>query len=118
MAVSARCMDRLHSSQRANSAIAVNTVGTQTSACSIWVMLRGVTTRVVRLSLHRLSSPKVARPIADPVHSIDERRVVTIGYSASRRLLVVVHVDRGEAIRIISARRAIRRERIKYESKT
>ena len=59
-----------------------------------------------------------AGTIADPLHSIDEMRVVTIGYSASRRLLVVVHVDRGEAIRIISARRATRRERIKYESKT
>ena len=59
-----------------------------------------------------------AGTIADPLHSIDEIRVVTIGYSASRRLLVVVHVDRGEAIRIISARRATRRERIRYESKT
>jgi uncharacterized DUF497 family protein len=54
-----------------------------------------------------------AGTIADPLHSIDEIRVVTIGYSASRRLLVVVHVDRGEAIRIISSRRATRRERIR-----
>ena len=59
-----------------------------------------------------------AGTIADPLHSIDETRVVTIGYSESRRLLVVVHVDRGKTIRIISARRATRRERIRYESKT
>ena len=59
-----------------------------------------------------------AGTIADPVHSIDELRLATIGYSALRRLLVVAHVDRGAAIRIISARRATRRERMKYESKT
>ncbi|MBI1788271.1 MAG: BrnT family toxin, partial [Acidobacteria bacterium] len=33
-------------------------------------------------------------------------------------LLVVVHTDRDDAIRIVSARRATRRERIRYESKT
>jgi uncharacterized DUF497 family protein len=55
----------------------------------------------------------------DPVlRQADEMRFVTMGRSASRRLLVVVHADRGEAIRIISARRATRRERIRYESKT
>jgi len=59
-----------------------------------------------------------AGTIADPLHSTDEMRAVTIGCSASRWLLVVVHVDRGEAVRIISARRATRRERIRYESKT
>jgi len=56
-------------------------------------------------------SDPFAGTIADPLHSIDEMRVVTIGYSALRRLLVVVHVDRGEAIRT-------RRERMKDESKT
>ena len=60
----------------------------------------------------------LAGTIADPLHSMDETRLVTMGYSAARRLLVVVHVDRGEAIRIISARQATRRERIRYESKT
>jgi len=49
---------------------------------------------------------------------MNEIRFVTMGRSASRRLLVVVHADRGEAIRMISARRATRRERIRYESKT
>jgi uncharacterized DUF497 family protein len=49
---------------------------------------------------------------------MEEMRFVTMGNSASGRLLAVVHADRGEAIRIISARRATRRERIRYESKT
>jgi uncharacterized protein len=60
----------------------------------------------------------LAGTIADPLHSVGQMRCVTIGNSTFRRLLVVVHVERGEATRIISARRATRRERIKYESKT
>ena len=59
-----------------------------------------------------------AGTIADPLHSVGEMRFVTAGNSASGRLLVVVHSDRAVAIRIISARRATRRERRKYESKT
>jgi uncharacterized DUF497 family protein len=39
----------------------------------------------------------------DPDHSADEQRFVTFGISTSGRLLVVAHVDRNEAIRIISA---------------
>lgn len=38
-------------------------------------------------------------------HSDDESRVVTIGYSARDRILVVCHVERGAATRLISARR-------------
>jgi hypothetical protein len=53
--------------------------------------------------------------IDDPLHSIDEERFVTIGYSEAQRLLVVVHTDRGDNIRIISARTATRRERQTYE---
>lgn len=52
---------------------------------------------------------------ADPDHSLDERRLVTIGLSAARRVLVVAHVERPEALRIISARRATPREREFYE---
>jgi uncharacterized DUF497 family protein len=47
---------------------------------------------------------------------MDETRFVTMGRSSSGRLLVVAHADRGEAVRIISARRASRRERIRYEA--
>ena len=51
----------------------------------------------------------------DPDHSVGERRRVTFGVSSSRRLLVVAHAERGDAIRIISARRARRAERKLYE---
>ncbi len=54
--------------------------------------------------------------IDDPLHSTgDEERYVTIGQSYRRRTLVVVHCDRKESIRIISARIATRRERKTYE---
>jgi len=53
--------------------------------------------------------------ILDPDHSEDEDRFVLTGRSSAGQLLVVVHTDRGSAIRIISARRATRRERRTYE---
>jgi len=56
--------------------------------------------------------------IRDPLHSIDEERFVIIGSSYKYRLLVVVHAERGNRIRIISARRATRRERKTYEEGT
>jgi uncharacterized DUF497 family protein len=51
----------------------------------------------------------------DPDHSIDERRFITIGESRQRELLIVAHTDRGVVVRIISARKATRRERQFYE---
>jgi uncharacterized DUF497 family protein len=51
----------------------------------------------------------------DPDHSIDEVRFVTIGQAATGRILVVAHTDRGQAVRIISARPATRREHRFYE---
>ena len=53
--------------------------------------------------------------IADPLHSTVEERFVLIGNSCRNRLLVVVHTDRGDRVRIISARLATRRERRNYE---
>ena len=47
--------------------------------------------------------------------SVDEQRFLVLGLSIRRRLLVVAHSGRGESIRIISARRANRRERRIYE---
>ena len=46
-----------------------------------------------------------------------EDRFVALGYSELARLLFVVHLERGERIRIISARRASRRERTTYEQR-
>ena len=54
--------------------------------------------------------------IADPDHSDDETRFVLLGMSAQARVLVVVHCYRTDdaVIRIISARRATRREQHHY----
>jgi uncharacterized DUF497 family protein len=51
----------------------------------------------------------------DPRHSADEERCVILGFSKPRRLLAVMFVDRSEAVRILSARRATPRERKDYE---
>lgn len=51
----------------------------------------------------------------DPDHSIDELRFITFGMSSSRDLLVVSHTYRSDRIRIISARRATKGEKVIYE---
>lgn len=51
----------------------------------------------------------------NPDHSDNEERFVTFGVSFQGRLLAVSHADRGEAIRIISARLATNAERQIYE---
>jgi uncharacterized DUF497 family protein len=56
--------------------------------------------------------------ILDPDHSDEESRFVLMGEAFSGRLLVVVHTDRGESIRLISARLATRRERRQYEQES
>lgn len=53
--------------------------------------------------------------VPDPRHSMDEERFVLLGLSEAHHLLAVMFTDRGEAIRIISARKATRRERQRYE---
>jgi uncharacterized DUF497 family protein len=60
----------------------------------------------------------LAGTIPDPAHSIGEHRFVTIGLSAAPRLLVVVHTDRDDVVRLISARPATVHETRTYESKT
>lgn len=56
----------------------------------------------------------LSQTIADPDHSEDESRFITLGRSQQGNLLVVSHCDRTDNIRIISARRANRRERKQY----
>ncbi len=56
--------------------------------------------------------------VPDPIHSEIENRFVLTGSSSRQRQLVVVHADRGDRIRIISARLATPGERKKYESGT
>jgi len=60
-------------------------------------------------------SDPVSITIPDPVHSQIEVRFVILGRSHHGRLLVVVHTERGDNIRIISARLASRHERKQYE---
>ena len=58
-----------------------------------------------------------ARVLPDPEHSTDEEdRFLLLGVSSALRVLVVVHCIReaGSVIRLISARRATRRERAQY----
>lgn len=51
----------------------------------------------------------------DPDHSDDEHRYIMIGISAQNRLLMVAYTERGDLIRLISAREATRKERKAYE---
>lgn len=51
----------------------------------------------------------------DDEHSATEDRFLTMGMSSNNRLLIVCHTDRGDAIRIISARVADRQQRKDYE---
>jgi uncharacterized DUF497 family protein len=57
----------------------------------------------------------LAITFGDPDHSDDEDRFLTFGHSAEGHLLVVSHTDREDRTRIISARRATRKERRIYE---
>jgi len=71
-----------------------------------------------RVSFEEASSifgDPLALSIPDPLHSEEEDRFITLGESHRRRLLVVCTTDRGDKIRIISARLASRRERKDYE---
>lgn len=52
--------------------------------------------------------------VPDPDHVADEERFVIVGMSAERKLLVV-HTERGERIRLISARTATKHEKRAYE---
>jgi len=52
----------------------------------------------------------------DPDSAAGEQRLITVGHSSQARLLVVVHMEQGETIRIISARLATAHERKRHES--
>ena len=73
---------------------------------------------------HGVSFAEAATVFWDPLAAtaVDARseeemevRFVTVGTSRLGRLLVVAHCDRGDVVRIISARKSTRRERISYE---
>jgi uncharacterized DUF497 family protein len=72
---------------------------------------------------HGVSFEEAATVFGDPLaeiepdfaHSIDEDRFLAFGTSVQGRLLVVVFTERGDTIRIISAREMTPRERRDYE---
>jgi len=57
----------------------------------------------------------LAGTFPDPDHSFDEARFITMGLSATGRLVVVAHSEDRDTIRIISARCATHHERKAYE---
>ena len=79
----------------------------------------------VNVKRHRVSFNEAASVLEeDPARSRlfpmkstrpEEQRFVTIGASHRGRVLVVAHTERNDTIRVISARRATRRERDFYE---
>ncbi|MGH7679663.1 MAG: BrnT family toxin [Gemmatimonadaceae bacterium] len=69
-------------------------------------------------------SPRSRRPF-DPgssrrtlCHSVTEERFALLGLSVRGRLLTIMFTERGERVRIISARRATKSERCVYEEVT
>ncbi|WP_439239716.1 BrnT family toxin [Lonepinella sp. BR2919] len=53
--------------------------------------------------------------IPDPEHSFFEERFLLLGLSLHNNTLVVVHCERDENIRIISARHATKKEKEQYQ---
>ncbi len=76
------------------------------------------------LQKHAVSFEEATTIFGDPLSiTIDspqikhgEQRYVTVGFSAAGQVLVVVHIDRNDRIRIISARKATGPERRQYEN--
>jgi uncharacterized DUF497 family protein len=72
---------------------------------------------------HRISFEEATTAFLDPlsltipdlIHAVGEERFVLIGQSDRGKLVVVIHVERGDEIRLISARRAMPHERRAYE---
>lgn len=70
------------------------------------------------LEKHNVSFEEAATVFDDPMYitliddeySIDEERYITIGLSSHGRLLMLAHADRQDRTRIISARRATKKE--------
>jgi len=73
------------------------------------------------LEKHGVTFEEATEVFLDPFHVVGdasatcEEREFALGYSLAERLLFVVHVERVESIRMISARVATRTERKLYE---
>ena len=72
---------------------------------------------------HRISFQEASTAFYDPLsltipdtlHALGEERLVLVGLTDRGTLVVVVHLDHGQEIRLISARRAMPHERRAYE---
>ena len=49
------------------------------------------------------------------MHSENENRLILIGKSISNKTLIVVHIEQTNSIRVISARKATKKEQKFYE---
>ncbi|KIM11894.1 MAG: hypothetical protein KU37_03290 [Sulfuricurvum sp. PC08-66] len=56
--------------------------------------------------------------IPDVLHSEEEERFIIVGKSEIHNILVVVHVEKSDVIRIISARKASKSEQKFYEEQS
>jgi uncharacterized protein len=72
---------------------------------------------------HRVSFAHAEQALRDPfaltiedTDATGEQRFVTLGTDALGRIIIVVHTTRGDRIRIISARKASRRESEQYHA--
>jgi len=78
------------------------------------------------LNAHQVSFEEALTVFADPLaaifddpdHSADERRELIVGRSTKQNLLVVGFTERGNRVRIITARKMTARERQDYEQGT
>jgi uncharacterized protein len=73
------------------------------------------------LHKHKVSFSHAEQALRDPIaltmedpDSEDEQRFITLGMDALGRVLVVVHTQRGDITRLISARKASRGELEQY----
>ena len=74
------------------------------------------------LRKHGISFEEAATAFGDPLsftitdadHSSAEHRFITMGETELGRIVVVAHTDRGDTLRIISARPATRKEKHDY----
>ena len=72
---------------------------------------------------HQVSFEEATTVFLDPEYLLtqdpgSEARFLALGFSELARLLLVVHIERGERVRIVSARRASRSERETYVRRT
>jgi uncharacterized DUF497 family protein len=60
----------------------------------------------------------LAATVPDERFPMEELRFRTTGYTLTNQLVIVAHTDRGDRIRIISARQVTARERRQYEQRS